>query len=52
MERICEGAIVDRSMAVAYEWRDKATAAISTLPQTAEREALEAIANFVTQRDF
>ncbi len=52
LERICEGGIVARSMAVAYEWRDKATTAISTLPQTAEREALEAIANFVTQRDF
>ena len=52
LDRIRNGDILDRSMATADEWRDGALAATTSLPSTAHREALEAIADFVTHRTF
>ena len=52
LDLVCNGDVADRSMAVAHEWRDQALAAIADLPRNAHREALEGIADFVTQRDF
>jgi octaprenyl-diphosphate synthase len=52
LDLVCNGDVADRSMAVAQDWRDQALAAIADLPRNAHREALEGIADFVTQRDF
>lgn len=52
LELITSGDILDRSMTTANEWRDSALHALDGLPDNEHREALQAIAHFVTQRNF
>lgn len=52
LERIERAHVLDRSMAVALQWRDGALQALAALPPNDHRQALEAIAGFVTHRTF
>lgn len=52
LDRVCNGDIAGRAMAVADQWRDDALATITVLPSNEARDALSAIAEFVTIRDF
>ena len=52
LEAIRQDPIIDQCMSVAWEWRDRAIAALHETPADGPREELTAIAEFVTQRDF
>ncbi len=52
LEAIRQEPIIDYCMAVAWEWRDRAVAALHDAPSRGPRAELTAIAEFVTQRDF
>ena len=52
LARIRESDILDRSMAVAIEWRDTAIAALDAAPAGESKATLLEIADFVTGRNF
>ena len=52
LEAIREEPIIEQCMGVAWEWRDRAIAALDDAPGDGPRSELAAIAEFVTQRDF
>ncbi len=52
LEAVREEPIIEQCMSVAWEWRDRAIAALQESPGEGPRAELAAIAEFVTQRDF
>lgn len=52
LEAIREEPIIEQCMGVAWEWRDRAIAALEDAPGAGPSAELAAIAEFVTQRDF
>ncbi len=52
LDRIRHGGILERSQAMARDWRDQALAALQPLPDTPHRTALADIAEFVTARVY
>ena len=52
LDAIRQDPIIDQCMSVAWEWRNRAIAALHETPADGPREELTAIAEFVTQRDF
>ena len=52
LEAIRADPIIDQCMEVAWEWRDRAIAALHDAPTKGPHAELTAIAEFITQRDF
>lgn len=52
LEAVREEPVIEQCMSVAWEWRDRAIAALHESPGEGPRAELTAIAEFVTQRDF